>query len=48
MELLTKALTGVGSSEVELLTHVGSSDGESKHPLASKAGIKKFSQQTTN
>lgn len=45
MELLTQALTG---AEVKLLTNVGSSDGESKHQLASQTGIRKFSQQTTN
>lgn len=44
MELLTQALTG---DDVELLTNVGSSDGESKHQLASKTGIRKFSQHTT-
>jgi len=44
MELLTKAMTGVNNFKVELLMNVGSSDGESKHQLASKTDIKKFSQ----
>lgn len=48
MELLTKAMTGANNFKVELLINVGSSDGESKHQLASKTDTKKFSQQTTN
>lgn len=48
MELLTKATAGVNNLKVELLINAGSSDGESKHQLAPKPNIKKFSRQTTN
>lgn len=48
MEPLTKAMTRANNFKVELLINVGSSSGESKHQLASKMDIKKFSHQTTN
>lgn len=44
MELLTKAMTGVNNFKVELLINIGSSDGESKHQLASKTDIKTVSR----